>query len=540
MRARYPPMSACVEGALSVTCDASSYNASFVEEARRRLSTRRCSWNGLRLELVVLGEPKGSKTHLHFAGIGEQARSWLSSASRSRLVGLDCSSRAAAASANAPLLRAFVADVRYYHISLQQGSLGAHGVGAQLEGEMRRRLHAHYALLGELMAAERAAGRRPVALLFFSGEHVHADHVRCVELTLESCGVRPLHQAVLVHYNVGAMLSRPDALHRRWAPFVDWARRTLPEDLASWRPRMQQAWWSTYIHAMLSSSAQEQAFVQRYAVCNGSTAQLLRRRFLDGLQRGGGGGAAAESLVVLGGQPKFERSVVFLEMARRGLLARARWSAARFAFCEPRATWPWGRLGRIIAASPLAPNASRALLNDAALVDGLCAQLPRVLDADPSSKAATEFRGSHAAIWRGTRFALTFESGIPSAADGLHLHYVTEKPFKPLRHLRPFVMLGAAGSLAILQSLGFRTFSALVDARYDSLLGADARIPAALDEAERLARLPAARWAAVADDVAHNARHSYCASGLRRELALHARALLTLAARTAGVEGRKP
>merc|ERR1712138_269617 len=110
------------------------------------------------------------------------------------------------------------------------------------------------------------------------------------------------------------MLSRPDALHRRWAPFVDWARRTLPEDLASWRSRMQQAWWSTYIHAMLSSSAQEQAFVQRYAVCNGSTAQLLRRRFLDGLQRGGGGGAAAESLVVLGGQPKFERSVVFLEM----------------------------------------------------------------------------------------------------------------------------------------------------------------------------------------------------------------------------------
>ena len=83
-------------------------------------------------------------------------------------------------------------------------------------------------------------------------------------------------------------------------------------------------------------------------------------------------------------------------------------------------------------------------------------------------------------------------------------------------------------------------FSALVDARYDSLLGADARIPAALDEAERLARLPAARWAAVADDVAHNARRSYCASGLRRELALHARALLTLAARIAGVEGRKP
>ena len=248
-------MSACVEGALSVTCDASSHNASLIEEARRQLSTRRCSWNGLRLELVVLGEPKGSKTHLHFAGMGEQARSWLSSASRSRLVGLDCSSRGAAASANAPLLRAFVADVRYYHISLQQGSLGAHGVGAQLEGEMRRRLHAHYALLGELMAAERAAGRRPVALLFFSGEHVHADHVRCVELTLESCGVRPLHQAVLVHYNVGAMLSRPDALHRRWAPFVDWARRTLPEDLASWRPRMQQAWWSTYIHAMLSSSA---------------------------------------------------------------------------------------------------------------------------------------------------------------------------------------------------------------------------------------------------------------------------------------------
>ena len=137
------------------------------------------------------------------------------------------------------------------------------------------------------------------------------------------------------------------------------------------------------------SSAQEQAFVQRYAVCNGSTAQLLRRRFLDGLQRwrrrrrDGEPSSCSEGSRSRSAASSSSRwRAVGCWRARAGR-RRALPSASR----APRGHGAASHRRR----EPLAPNASRALLNDAALVDGLCAQLPRVLDADPSSKAATEF-----------------------------------------------------------------------------------------------------------------------------------------------------
>ena len=46
----------------------------------------------------------------------------------------------------------------------------------------------------------------------------------------------------------------------------------------------------------------------------------------------------------------------------------------------------------------------------------------------------------------------------PQADPHGHQHgrvlYVTEKPLKPMLNLRPFVLLGSAGSLATLRSLG--------------------------------------------------------------------------------------
>ena len=36
--------------------------------------------------------------------------------------------------------------------------------------------------------------------------------------------------------------------------------------------------------------------------------------------------------------------------------------------------------------------------------------------------------------------------------------YVTEKTLKPLLHLRPLVMLGSSGTLAMLRALGFESF----------------------------------------------------------------------------------
>ena len=45
--------------------------------------------------------------------------------------------------------------------------------------------------------------------------------------------------------------------------------------------------------------------------------------------------------------------------------------------------------------------------------------------------------------------------------------FLTEKTFKPIKHGQPFVMVGPKGSLAILRSLGYRTFDNYIDNSYD-------------------------------------------------------------------------
>ena len=46
---------------------------------------------------------------------------------------------------------------------------------------------------------------------------------------------------------------------------------------------------------------------------------------------------------------------------------------------------------------------------------------------------------------------------------------VTEKVFKPIVGLQPFLIVGNPGSLGLLRGLGFRTFGALFDERYDRI-----------------------------------------------------------------------
>lgn len=47
--------------------------------------------------------------------------------------------------------------------------------------------------------------------------------------------------------------------------------------------------------------------------------------------------------------------------------------------------------------------------------------------------------------------------------------HVTEKTFRAFFHLHPFIIVGAAGSLEYLRSLGYQTFDGLIDESYDSI-----------------------------------------------------------------------
>jgi hypothetical protein len=54
-------------------------------------------------------------------------------------------------------------------------------------------------------------------------------------------------------------------------------------------------------------------------------------------------------------------------------------------------------------------------------------------------------------------------------ADGSGGAFLTEKTFKAIKHGQPFVIVGCAGSLAALRSLGYRTFDHAIDNSYDNI-----------------------------------------------------------------------
>lgn len=67
--------------------------------------------------------------------------------------------------------------------------------------------------------------------------------------------------------------------------------------------------------------------------------------------------------------------------------------------------------------------------------------------------------------------------------------FLTEKTFKPIANLQPFVIIGTYGSLCLLRELGFKTFGDYIDESYDDITDETHRLKAAVDVALDLARM---------------------------------------------------
>ena len=214
-----------------------------------------------------------------------------------------------------------------------------------------------------------------------------------------------------------------------------------------------------------------------------------------------------------------------LELWRRGVLQRARFSALRYDFCNVAdpSTFPAYWEG------PFSPEYTHdVLLRDVTSLRRFCATLPRMLDGDPGDKTHTVFSTSLShELWANTSFGVVFDTSMPDFDSDTRISYTTEKTMKPMANLRPFVLLGAPGGLAILRSLGFRTFAPLINETYDTVPRARDRIRYAIDETERLSALPPTdpAWATVIDAIMHNARHLAC-GGLAATYQRHAYALV--------------
>ena len=70
-----------------------------------------------------------------------------------------------------------------------------------------------------------------------------------------------------------------------------------------------------------------------------------------------------------------------------------------------------------------------------------------------------------------------------------HEGCITEKTYKSFFYLHPFIIVGAAGSLKYLQSLGFKTFDGFIDESYDNINEHDDRMLAVQHEIHKLCSL---------------------------------------------------
>ena len=94
--------------------------------------------------------------------------------------------------------------------------------------------------------------------------------------------------------------------------------------------------------------------------------------------------------------------------------------------------------------------------------------------------------------------------------DGSGGAFLTEKTFKCLKHGHPFIIVGAAGSLAALRSLGYRTFDHVLDNSYDLITDNTLRYLAVRSTIAQIAALSLTEldeWlAACQADLEHNSR----------------------------------
>lgn len=89
-------------------------------------------------------------------------------------------------------------------------------------------------------------------------------------------------------------------------------------------------------------------------------------------------------------------------------------------------------------------------------------------------------------------------------ADNSKGAFITEKIFKPIKHGQLFYVAGCAGSLALLQDLGYKTFEQVFDIGYDRISNNTLRWQRLVDSLQYGRRRLDERFSAMAENIAHN------------------------------------
>ena len=115
----------------------------------------------------------------------------------------------------------------------------------------------------------------------------------------------------------------------------------------------------------------------------------------------------------------------------------------------------------------------------------LLARMPLTVDIDPADTAGAMYVTQDPGFYDDTYFSVVTDTLFRDES----MLFISEKPFKTILNLHPFVYLGNARALQELRALGFETFSPVIDESYDEISDHAERLMVALAEVERLARL---------------------------------------------------
>lgn len=87
--------------------------------------------------------------------------------------------------------------------------------------------------------------------------------------------------------------------------------------------------------------------------------------------------------------------------------------------------------------------------------------------------------------------------------------FFSEKTYKPIVLLQPFILLAAEGSLAVLKRRGYKTFHPFIDETYDIIENDDLRMEYIVNEVERLSNQTKEQWHSWQENIKPIVEHNF-------------------------------
>jgi len=172
------------------------------------------------------------------------------------------------------------------------------------------------------------------------------------------------------------------------------------------------------------------------------------------------------SFLVLGGDARFFRAMLLLNLFRDGLLNESLWSLQ-----TPNPCCKYHGVScanDILSQDPEWSFIEKSWDRVWEEMKDFCGQFPKFLDLKLDGGAEDEGKDqmfAPKALYDSTKFSIVFESSSAHDTET----FLTEKLLKPIYRGHPFILVcGTRNALAILRSFGFKTFHGMIDEKYDT------------------------------------------------------------------------